>query len=162
MGNSKFSYEELITLRLLELNPLLPHYWSEFFILAKQLLNEEQEKKLLKMIQDVENFTLEKENCYNNFSCKDCKNKWKTMEDWFELEKCTKCKSSNIELLKDRQSLYDIEMAIESNADYTSYFERYGERITKFDIERKLSKVKEWVFIIIKQKSVKRRFRKFR
>jgi hypothetical protein len=74
------------------------------------------------------------------------------------------------------RSLYDIEMAIESNPDYYAYFEnprgahwlpgnlrkkRYSE-VTKFDVERELSKIKTWIFSVIRKRSETKRFSRFR
>lgn len=60
-------------------------------------------------------------------------------------------------------SLYDIEMAIESNPDYYAYFDRSdGVQVTKFDIERRLDKVKQWIFARVRDKAQTRRFSRFR
>lgn len=63
-------------------------------------------------------------------------------------------------------TLYDVEMAIESNPDYYAYFERETEhgiiRVTKFDVERELNKIREWIFLLVRVKSQGRRFRRFR
>jgi hypothetical protein len=73
-------------------------------------------------------------------------------------------------------SLYDIEMAIESNPDYYAYFEnprdpewkkghlrktRFSE-VTKFDVERELSKIKTWIFSVIRKRAETKRFSRFR
>jgi hypothetical protein len=60
-------------------------------------------------------------------------------------------------------TLYDIEMAIESNPDYYAYFETDdGRFVTKFDIERELNKIKAWVYDRVRQRASQRRFSKFR
>jgi hypothetical protein len=68
-----------------------------------------------------------------------------------------------VERIKGERSLYDIEMATESNPDFYSYFERDdGTIVTKFDIERRLDKIRKWVFDILREKAQGRRFQKFR
>jgi len=58
-------------------------------------------------------------------------------------------------------SLYDIEMALESNPDFYSFFERAdGLTVTKFDIERKLNEIKQWIYSIVRQKAVGRKFQR--
>jgi hypothetical protein len=60
-------------------------------------------------------------------------------------------------------SLYDIEMAIESNPDYYAYFERHdGHQVTKFDVERELNKIKQWIYSEVRVRAVTRKFRRFR
>lgn len=60
-------------------------------------------------------------------------------------------------------SLYDIEMALESNMDFYSYFEKSdGTVITKFDIERKLNNIKSWIYSKVREKSVGRKFNRYR
>ena len=60
-------------------------------------------------------------------------------------------------------SLYDIEMAIESNPDYYAYFEKSnGTTITKFDIERELNKIKAWIYSKVREQAVGRKFSRFR
>jgi hypothetical protein len=152
----------MILLRTLELNSLIPHYWSELFLLAKQLLNEEEEKRLYRMVRELEQLVLEEEFWYNHLSCSKCQYSWKTDSDWFEFEVCPKCDSPDVRIVRERHSLYDIEMALESNKDFTAYFERYGIPISKFDVERRLNKIKEWIFMIVKRKASQRRFKRFR
>jgi hypothetical protein len=58
-------------------------------------------------------------------------------------------------------SLYDIEMSMESNLDFFSYFERPdGVQVSKFDVERELNKIKQWIYSIVRQKASTRRFRR--
>jgi hypothetical protein len=65
--------------------------------------------------------------------------------------------------VKGGLSLYDIEMAFESNADYYAYFEREdGVQITKFDVERELSKIKSWIYGHVRIQAVGRKFQRFR
>lgn len=67
------------------------------------------------------------------------------------------------EQLEAGYSLYDIEMAIESNPDYYAYFDRSdGIQVTKFDVERRLDKVKQWIFARVRDKAQVRRFSRFR
>jgi len=59
--------------------------------------------------------------------------------------------------------LYDIEMAIESNPDYYAFFERDdGTKISKFDIERRLNRIKEWIYTKVRVRSEGRRFARTR
>jgi hypothetical protein len=60
---------------------------------------------------------------------------------------------------KGNLTLYDIEMAMESNPDYYSFFEREdGVKVTKFDIERELDKIRKYVFIKVKERAYSMRF----
>jgi hypothetical protein len=133
----------MILLRLLELNTLLPHYWSELILLTDQLLQTEEEREQLReMIFDVEKMVLETEMV--------------PVED-------ENGKLVWVEQIRGEMSLYDIEMAIESNADYYAYFEKSdGTVVTKFDIERRLDKIRKWLYTIVRQRAQGRRFQKFR
>lgn len=138
----RYSYEEMILLRLLEMNSLLPHYWSELILLAEQLLDPEEREELHKMIFEVEKTVLETE--------MEPKEKADGTVVW-------------IERIRGRLSLYDIEMAIESNPDYYAYFEREdGMKITKFDVERQLNRIKSWLYARVRQRSQGRRFSRYR
>jgi hypothetical protein len=60
-------------------------------------------------------------------------------------------------------SLYDIEMALESNMDYFAFFVKdNGTLITKFDVERKLNNIKSWIYAKVREKAVGRKFSRFR
>jgi hypothetical protein len=60
-------------------------------------------------------------------------------------------------------SLYDVEMALESNADFYAYFEKAdGTVITKFDIERKLNNIKSWIYSKVREKATGRKFQRYR
>jgi hypothetical protein len=156
----KMAYEEICLVRIINMSPLMPHYWSDFVVTAKQLLNAEQEKRLSNMVREVEKMVLEEEFWFNIFLCKKCQAVWKTEDDWYEVATCKNpnCKSYDVKLIQERHSLYDIEMAIESNRDYTAFFNRYGQKIYKFDVDRKLNKIKEWIFVIVKEKASSIRF----
>lgn len=161
---SKYDFEEMTILRLMELNTLMPHYWSEFFVQAQLMLDDKQIIQLNGFIREVEKFVLEEQFWYNYFKCRNtnCRHKWKTESDWVERENCPVCGAGNAKLLHDRHTLYDLEMAIESNPDYTAYFKRYSTDIYKFDVERKLNDIRKWIFRIIKERASKRRFRRFK
>ena len=137
----RYSYEEMMLLRAIELNSLLPHYWSELFTLMSQLLDEKETQFLQQQLVEIENYVLSEAQ------------------------------------IKAGYSLYDIEMAIESNPDYYAYFEnprgnnqwREGSmrkirnaEITKFDVERKLNKVKSWIFAVVRKRAEGRRFNRMR
>lgn len=108
---------------------------------AEQLLDDQERKQLNEMIFEVEKMVFETEivpreddegNVY-----------------W-------------VERIKGRLSLYDIEMATESNPDYYAYFQRDdGRVVTKFDIERRLDRIKKWMFERITERSQNRRFQRF-
>jgi len=120
------------------MSSLQPHYWSEILIWAGQLLDPDQIQKLNEMIHDVEKLVLE------------------TKRERIELEDGSVVWR---ETVKGEASLYDIEMAIESNADFYSYFEREdGQIVTKFDIERQLDKIRKFIFSEIRERASNRRF----
>jgi predicted Zn-ribbon and HTH transcriptional regulator len=131
-------------------------------VLAFQLLNTDEQKILKKQIEEIEQMVLEDDVLFNVYKCNDCKYKWKTKTDWFDIQGCPKCRGMNIVSLQERQSLFDIEMACESNRDYNAFFLRYGDRVDKFSIERRLIKIKQWVFMIIRERAGSRRFKRFR
>ena len=107
-------------------------------MLAQQLLSEDQRVKLNELIYDVEKMVLETKRVREETP--DGKVVWKTV-------------------VKGDASIYDIEMALESNPDYFSYFEKEdGTIITKFDVERKLDKLRKWVFEEVRIRSQNKRF----
>ena len=129
MPQMRYSYIELILLRILELNPLLPHYWSELLNLSFQLFEPSSEEYavLQEMIREVEEMVLDENQITAGLS------------------------------------FYDIDMAIESNQDYYSYFERTdGIQVSKFDVERELSKIKAWIFSNVRVRASGRKFQRFR
>lgn len=117
---------------------------------------------LKKRINEIEEMVLEDDALLNFYQCNSCKKKFKTKVDWFDLQGCPKCRTSDINVKSHRQSLFDIEMCIESNKDYMAFFTRYHNKISKFDIERRLNAIKQWVMNIVREKSSKRRFKRFR
>lgn len=132
----------MILLRLLELNSFMPHYWSELLLLAEQLFSYEERQELHAKIFEVEKLVLETEVVPK--SQPDGKTVW-------------------VERIRGKLSLYDVEMALESNPDYYAYFQREdGTVVTKFDIERQLDKIKKWVYGLVREKSQSRRFTRFR
>ena len=98
----------------------------------------------------------------NKYKCLDCNFKFKTKDDWFDIPGCLRCRSPNIKTVNDRISFFDIELSMESNRDFGAFFLRYGERISKNDVERKLVKIKSWIFASIHQQASQRRFKRFR
>lgn len=138
----RIAYEEMILLRMLELNSLMPHYWSELVMLAEQLLDNEERKELMRMIFEVEKMVFETEIVPRELE--DGRLIW-------------------VERIHGRLSLYDIEMALESNPDYYAYFERQdGRTISKFDIERELNRIKKWLYDKVRDRSQSRRFSRMR
>jgi hypothetical protein len=109
--------------------PLLPHYYSELFLLAFQLFPPQSEDYavLQDAIREVEAMVLDEDELAGGIS------------------------------------LYDIEMAIESNPDYYSFFARGdGSIVTKFDVERELNKVKAWIYGRVREQATGRKFQRFR
>lgn len=134
----RISYEEMCLLRMMNMSSLMPHYWSEILLWAGQLLDQDQLQKMNEMIHDVEKMVLE------------------TKRERLELEDGTVVWR---ETVRGEASLYDIEMALESNPDYYSYFQREdGTVVTKFDIERKLDKIRKFIFEEIRARASNRRF----
>jgi len=106
---------------------LMPHYFSELFILSFQLFSDDELEALKKQIRDVELMIFTPEEIMYGLS------------------------------------LYDIEMALESNPDFHAYFERYdGSKVSKFDIERRLDSIRRWIFERVRTKAQSRRFSRFR
>jgi DNA-directed RNA polymerase subunit RPC12/RpoP len=158
--SQKIDFQELCLVSLLRLSYLAPHYWTNFFELASLFLQTNEQKATLKRaILEVEKSVLEESEWYNYIVCRDCKKKWRTEDDNL-VHNCPKCNSQNTLVIKDRHSLFDIEFAMESIRDYGAFFDRYGEHISKFDVERKLIKIKNWVWEIISEVGSKRRFRR--
>jgi len=63
------------------------------------------------------------------------------------------------EVVVGEASIYDIEMALESNADYYSYFQKDdGTIITKFDVERKLDNIRKWLYNEVRIRASGKRF----
>jgi len=111
-------------------------------LLAEQLLGAEEKEELHEMVFNVEKLVLETEIVPRE------------REDGSVLW---------VERIKGRLSLYDIEMATESNPDFYAYFERVdGSRVTKFDIERELDKIKKFLYEKVRLRAQGRRFMKFR
>jgi len=52
----RMTYEEVVLFRMIELNQLMPHYWSELFLMSFQLFDplSEEYKELQQMIEGVE------------------------------------------------------------------------------------------------------------
>jgi hypothetical protein len=110
--------------------------------MAEQLLSPEEREELHKMIFEIEKLVLETEVAPRE--TEDGKVVW-------------------VERIRSRLSLYDIEMAIESNPDYYSYFERDdGVKVTKFDIDRELNRIKSWLYSKVRDRAVGRRFQRYR
>jgi hypothetical protein len=109
-------------------------------LLAEQLLDAEERKELHRMIFDVEKLVLETE----------------------VVPRETEDGIVWVERIIGKMSLYDIEMAIESNLDYYAYFQREdGIIVTKFDVERELEKIKGWLYEKVRQRAQGKRFSRF-
>ena len=111
-------------------------------MLAHQLLDESERRDLIEKIFNVEKLVFETE---------------------LIRRETPAGKAYWAERIKGRLSLYDIEMAIESNPDYYAFFERDdGTKISKFDIERELNRVKGWIYEKVRIRSHGRRFNRYR
>jgi hypothetical protein len=142
MGMVKFGYEEMILLDLHSLSSLQPHYWSQLILLAEQLLSPEERITLNEMIFEVEKMVLETE---------------------IFPERDEEGNIVWVERIRGELSLYDIEMSMESNADYYGYFQKDdGTLITKFDVERKLDKIRKWIYEQVRIRSMNKRFNRMR
>jgi hypothetical protein len=107
----------------------------------------EEKEELHKMIFEVEKLVLETE----------------MVPQEIMDEETGKARVLWVERIRGKFSLYDIEMAIESNPDYYAYFEREdGVRITKFDVERQMDKIRKWLYAKVRERAQGRRFQKFR
>ena len=107
-------------------------------MIAERLLTPQEREQLNQMIFDVEKLVLETEIVPEEGE--DGKIVW-------------------VEQIRGELSLYDIEMAFESLPDYYSYFQKDdGVMVTKFDVERKLDKIRKWVYERVGEKAQGRRF----
>ena len=140
MPLQRYDYREMLIHRMWSINYLIPHYFSELFITAEQLLTPEEKEQLHEMQFEVEKMVLETQ---MNPKEIDGKIVW-------------------VEEVTGELSMYDIEMAMESNPDYYGYFEKDdGTRVTKFDVERKLNKIKQWIYERVLEKAQNTRFKRF-
>ena len=132
------SYQEIVLHQIMSLSPYMPGYWSQLFTVATQLLDADELVEMEKMITKVEMLVNGEER------------KVEIMEDG----------SVNIvSVPKGRLTLYDIEMAYESDPDYYACFEREdGIKVTVFDIERELDKIRKWLFLKVKDRAYGMRF----
>lgn len=106
------------------------------------MLNEEERRELKERLFEVEKLVLETE--FVPMRKEDGNIVW-------------------VERIKGDLSLYDIEMAFESNADYFSYFQKEdGSIVTKFDVERKLDRIRAWVYDRVREKASGMRFTRMR
>jgi hypothetical protein len=116
----------------------MPGYWSQLFTVATQLLDADELVEMERKITKVEMLV-------NGVD-----RKVEITEDG---------EVNIVETSKGRLTLYDIEMAFESNPDYYAFFEREdGVKVTKFDIERELDKIRKWVFLKVKDRAYNMRF----
>lgn len=159
---ARFDYEEMVLLRIIELNELVPHYFSNLMLLTDQLINDDERDQLSYMITDIEDYVFEKEDLNHEFYCRDCKKNWETRIEPLYVAKCPHCKSVKIVNIRMGKTFYDLELAMESNQDYNSYFKRYGKKISKFSLERRLNMIKKWVFALIRERASSRRFQRFK
>lgn len=116
----------------------MPHYWSTLFAQAVQLLSPEEIAEMEAMLGRVEMMV-------NG------------------IERVVELDVEGNPVLRERSkgslTLYDIEMAFESNPDYYAFFEREdGVQVTKFDIERELDKIRKWIFLKVKDRAYSMRF----
>jgi hypothetical protein len=55
---TRYEWTEMLVVRLMELNSMMPHYYSELFLLANQLLEGEDNVQLHLMIEQIERLCL--------------------------------------------------------------------------------------------------------
>jgi len=55
---TRYEWTEMLVVRLMELNSMMPHYYSELFLLANQLLEGEDNVQLHLMIENIERMCL--------------------------------------------------------------------------------------------------------
>lgn len=138
MAYTRYSYEEMNILAILNTSEFQPHYWSRLILLAEQLLDPHEKEELHAMLFEIEKMVLETEVVPRETP--DGK------IEWFERP-------------RGEMSFYDIEMAIESNADYYCFFEKEdGTKVTRFDVERSLDRVRKWLFSKVLERAKGRRF----
>jgi hypothetical protein len=142
MGITRISMEEMVLLKLLGHSSLMPHHWSEMLHNAYLLFDRDDRIELQRRIFEIEKMVLETEVVP------------KEDEDgqlvW-------------VERIRGKLSIYDIEMAIESNPDYYAFFRREdGRTVSKFDVERELDRLKKWVYDKVHAKASQRRFSRMR
>lgn len=134
----RINYQEIILHSILSLSPLMPHYFSTLLTYATQLLEDQEIREMEMMIGRVEAMV----NGIERFMIQN--------------------DDGTIQIRErpaGNMTLYDIEMAMESNPDYYSYFERPdGKKVTKFDVERELDKIRKWVFLKVKERAYQTRF----
>lgn len=142
MGLNKITWEEINVMALYGLSTLSPHYYSQMILIAEQLLVPEERETLNQMIFDVEKMVLETE--VMPVRQEDGKIVW-------------------VERIRGQLSLYDVEMALESNQDYYAFFQKEdGTIISKFDVERKLDGVRKYVYECLRKHAEGMRFNRGR
>jgi len=139
---NKITWEEINVMALYNLSTLQPHYYSQLIIVAEQLLTPEEREELNQMIFDIEKMVLETD--VMPVKQEDGKMVW-------------------VERIRGELSLYDIEMATEANADYYAFFQKEdGAIISKFDVERRLDKVRKYVYECLRKHAEGMRFNRGR
>ena len=142
MGVQRTTMEEMILLRLLTHNYLNPHHWSDMLHNAYLLFDPRERVELQRRVFEIEKMVLETE-----VVPKEDEN---GQMYW-------------VERIKGKLSIYDIEMAIESNPDYYAFFRREdGRAVSKFDVERELNELKKWIYDRVHAKASVRRFSRMR
>lgn len=142
MGVTRISMEEMILLKLLGHSHLNPHHWSDMLHNAYLLFDRDERIELQRRIFEIEKMVLETEVILR------------------EDENGT---AVWVERIRGKLSIYDIEMAIESNPDFYAFFRREdGRTVSKFDVERELDSLKRWIYDRVHAKASQRRFSRMR
>jgi Zn finger protein HypA/HybF involved in hydrogenase expression len=131
-------------------------------ILSFQLLEPQQQIILKKRLNEIEEMVLEDDMLKNYYQCEECGKRYKTRLDWFDNPPCPRCESTNLKIIAERKSFFDIELSIESNRDFSAFFMKYHKKVSKTEIEHRLNSVKQWIMSVVKEISSKRRFKRFR
>lgn len=100
---------------------VMPHYWSNLFLALRSILNDDQMTELKKMVTDV------------TFMCGTKTNK-KEVNGEIQVE------------VIPLMSLYEIETYLFNSWNLKSYFLVNGQKISQFEIEKKLFDIKQWCY----------------
>lgn len=132
--------DEMVFMRILNLNTYDVNYWSNLINYARLLMAKDEEKKM------------ELEELIYNFRRLLCEMETPTFSEFVML--------SNTE--KERYGIppfWLIQLTINSIDDYTSYFKsRTGEKITRPYLEGRLEEIKQFVFVYLAEKKQNIRF----
>jgi hypothetical protein len=129
---------ERAIVRLLDLDRNKPNYFTELILLARQMIDYEEEEELRAMLFEVQRKVLE--------------TKIVPAEDRFG-------NTVWVERLSGPQTFYDIDMAMGQNDDCYAYFEKEdGTKVSRFEIERDMEDIRRWVYGKVRKRAMAMRF----